>query len=573
MTSKDPIQWYDLHAEEVSTQYESVVPEQVHAWLKDLLPSKSVAILDVGAGSGRDASWLAGFGHDVVAVEPSEKMRSLAQQHHAGSSVKWLSDSLPDLKQVFASGLSFDMILLSAVWMHILPSQRTRTFRKLITLLKPGGVLAITLRNGPAEEERCIYPVSMDELEQLARNHGAYIERRIEDKDKLGREDVSWIQVAIRLPDDGTGALPLLRHITLNDDKSSTYKLALLRTLCRIADGTAGYAHDAGEEHVSIPLGLVALYWIRLFKPLLGAGFPQSSINRGYSKLGFVKDAFRKLDHVSHLDLRIGMQFTGERGDALHQTLKDAAETITRMPAHYITFPNGGQVFPVNRIGRFPKPSSIRLDEVYLTSFGQFHVPRNLWRALQRFDVWIEPALVAEWARLMMFYAERQGRTLNNLEVLNTMVWSEPTRDVKIAREQAIRLMAEDKLFCVWSGKRLTEKNIDVDHCFPWAAWPCDDLWNLMPTHRTVNQKEKRAKLPSDQILRGAQDRIITWWESAYPNVSGSILHDRFITEASASLPTIVESRPQSEDIFAAMNLQRMRLKHDQQIPEWIDLR
>jgi hypothetical protein len=39
------------------------------------------------------------------------------------------------------------------------------------------------------------------------------------------------VQLALRLPDDGTGALPLLRHIIFNDDKSSTYKLALLRVL------------------------------------------------------------------------------------------------------------------------------------------------------------------------------------------------------------------------------------------------------------------------------------------------------------------------------------------------------
>ena len=39
-----------------------------------------------------------------------------------------------------------------------------------------------------------------------------------------------------------SGALPLLRHVILNDAKSSTYKLALLRSLCRIADGSAGLA-------------------------------------------------------------------------------------------------------------------------------------------------------------------------------------------------------------------------------------------------------------------------------------------------------------------------------------------
>jgi hypothetical protein len=79
----------------------------------------------------------------------------------------------------------------------------------------------------------------------------------------------------VRLPHDGTGALPLLRHVGLNDAKSSTYKLTLLRVVTRIADGVAGMARDAGEEHVAVPLGLAGLYWLRLYKPLLEAGLPQ----------------------------------------------------------------------------------------------------------------------------------------------------------------------------------------------------------------------------------------------------------------------------------------------------------
>lgn len=42
-----------------------------------------------------------------------------------------------------------------------------------------------------------------------------------------------WFNVALRMPDDGTGALPLLRHVLLNDPKSAAYKLGLLRALCR----------------------------------------------------------------------------------------------------------------------------------------------------------------------------------------------------------------------------------------------------------------------------------------------------------------------------------------------------
>jgi hypothetical protein len=94
--------------------------------------------------------------------------------------------------------------------------------------------------------------------------------------------------------------LPLLRHVILNDDKSSTYKLGLLRTVCRIADGSAGLARDYNDTHVAIPLGLVALTWIRLYKPLLAGGFPQNPSNQGYDRLGFVKPAFRRLSTVSH---------------------------------------------------------------------------------------------------------------------------------------------------------------------------------------------------------------------------------------------------------------------------------
>ena len=72
------------------------------------------------------------------------------------------------------------------------------------------------------------------------------------------------------------------------------------------------------------------------------------------------------------------------------------------------------------------------------------------------------------------------------------MTWSEPARDVSTARAQAERLLAAGRLHCVWSGKRLSTNNLDIDHCFPWTVWPCGDLWNLMPSHRQVNQREKR---------------------------------------------------------------------------------
>jgi len=267
VASLDPVAWYDAHAGTQAAAYEAITSEQLHGWLTGLLPTAPALVLDVGAGSGRDAAWLARLGHDVVAVEPSVRMRAEAVRRHGDAGVRWLADALPALGATVRLGLAFDLILLSGAWQHVAPGERARAMRKLLGLLRPGGVLALTLRHGPAGAGGAMHPVSLAEVEQLARDHGAVVARTAELADQLGRPEVSWTGVALRLPDDGTGLLPLLRHLILNDQKSATYKLGLLRAVCRAADGQAGLAEAQDEDAVVLPLGLVALNWLRLYLP------------------------------------------------------------------------------------------------------------------------------------------------------------------------------------------------------------------------------------------------------------------------------------------------------------------
>ena len=572
MIGVDAVDWYTANAADVAASYERLPFETVHDWLLDHIPERPGLVLDVGAGSGRDAAALADRGFEVVAVEPSTGMVGEAKGRHPDARIRWVCDRLPGLDATFRLGLSFDFILLSAVWMHVPLTERPRAFRKLITLLKPGGFLAITLREGPADPRRVMHPVSAAEIERLARSHGAFVERTVKSADQLGRSEVHWSQLIVRLPDDGTGALPLLRHIVLNDAKSSTYKLALLRAIARIADGAAGMAHCSDDDHVSVPLGLVALYWLRLFKPLIDADLPQTPSNRGAQGLGFVGDGFRALNDLSHLDLRIGARFVGDTAVALHQALREASDTITRMPAFYMTYPAGGQIMKARRSSRVPRQATIVLDEPYLLAFGELRIPLNIWRALVRFDAWIEPALIAEWLRLMKVYGERQGRQLQDHVLAHAMAWSEPTREVVVARQRALDLLGgERKVFCVWSGRKLTAAVLDIDHCLPWAAWPCGDLWNLLPAHRNVNQHEKRNRLPSAERLRSAQAPMEEWWRNAYVAAPASPLVDRFFAEARASLPSLstVSECPSFDDVFAAVALKRLALKQDQGVPEW----
>lgn len=559
-TSKT-IDFYNRNAASLFNQYQTLTTEQVHgAWLSDYAPSKGV-VLDVGAGSGRDANYFAGKGLDVIAVEPSTGLGDLAKSLTGNGSVKWLNDHLPDMTSVIGLQLKYDLILVSAVWMHIPPTDRPRAFRKLANLLKAGGTLVISLRHGQPDSERPMFDVSAEELERLARQQGLAIERVIDASDELNRSDVQWQTVVLRLPDDGTGAFPLLRSILINDSKSSTYKLALLRSLMRIADGNPGAVLERSEGRVTLPLGLVSLYWARQYKLLLDANIQQSSNpNKG---LGFVTDrGWERLSHFSNLDFAVGNTFHGDDATALHTTLKDISRTIQKMPARYITFPGSDRVIFEVEIPRSTyKPDNIQLDLETLTRYGRISVPENIWDMMARYSCWIEPALINEWVNVMRDY--KNNTALMKHELIKHLEWQDAVRTTQLVRAKIQELNRTTNVRCIWSGSRLTEK-YDVDHCLPFARWPNNDLWNLLPTKTSINAS-KRDRIPTEARLRDSKNRILNWWGEAWEGENS----ERFYTEATLSLPGLNHSKHSIDDVYEALTMQSMRLAEFQSIERW----
>jgi SAM-dependent methyltransferase len=556
------IPYYEQHATRLVTQYESLSFEDVHADLIGILPAPGSTVLDIGAGSGRDAAWLAAKGYDVVAVEPSEAMLAHARAKHTSSRIQWLSDSLPDLAKVRRLGLSFDLILLSAVWMHIPPSDRQRALRKLATLLAPKGRIAISLRLGAPDTERAMHEVSLPELAGLAQQFGLRIVHASDSQDKLGRSEVSWTNVVLGLPDDGLGALPLLRHLILVDEKSSTYKIALLRVLARIADTAAGLArYDA--ESVVVPLGLVSLFWLRMYKPLIEHALPQMPQRTGP---GFVTNSFTSLRSVTAVELRIGSVFGDQTAKHLHQSLSEISQVIRNMPANYLRWPASDKpIFDVTRRRMVPTPSPLQIDEAFLWSLGDFRIPLEIWHALTHYNVWIEPVLVSEWVRLIESYCN-DGRPDVRALAHSLLAWVDPARDTSFARAAVDRMRAAGKpVYCVWSGARLRDE-YDVDHCFPFAAWPCGDAWNLMPASRQVNI-QKSNRLVTQAALERASDTISSWWNDAFLS-HGDGLRRQFFLEASQTLPILVAT-PEPADVIDAMKVHRIRLSKDQGLRPW----
>ena len=584
------IEFYNENACNLAQQYLSKSFEEVHQSWAEFLPSiisnPNARILDLGAGSGRDAKYLADLAQEthleknniqVLAVEPATELLKLGQRATAGTKVKWLTDSLPALTSVTKLEVSFDLILLSAVWMHIAPSERARAIRKLANVLKPGGKIVISLRHGQTEEDftqRKMHVVCADELKKLASDVGLFCKLETpKESDKLGRNHVSWQTVVLQMPDDGTGAFPFIRHVAINDGKSATHKLALLRVLLRIADGHPGAVirreSSPFGDRVILPVGLVALYWCHQYKDLIDRHKFFQTPNKE-PNMGFMTDGgWHKLTHRSASDYRIGNLFTGADATALYRTISASVQNIKKMPCTHITLPNSNKtVFEVdNKTVRVK--DSIFLDLPTLEQWGEFSLPESTWLAFNRYACWIEPVLISEWVKSMATY---QGNVqFKNPEchhhLYRALNWLEPKRTTIEVRNRFEELKSEHEMKCVWSAKKLTN-SYDIDHSLPFARWPNNDLWNLLPADSKINN-QKSDKLPTELKLLSAKSRITDWWKEAWLNADKAPHHHRFFAEANIALPGLGSNNRSVDDLFEALVVQRSRLREMQQLQEW----
>lgn len=152
--------YYDRHALDLADSYEGIPAEAAHPELLKVLKERSSddppSALDVGVGTGQDSAWLASLGHQVTAVEPLNAMLQIARQAHEEKTIRWVSDALPDLNFIRCENKTFDVIVLSAVWMHLAQEERENAVLIIRSLLKPSGVAYITLRPEPTDSTRSI---------------------------------------------------------------------------------------------------------------------------------------------------------------------------------------------------------------------------------------------------------------------------------------------------------------------------------------------------------------------------------------------------------------------------------
>jgi len=187
---------YAEEAEALVKRYESLAFADVHRRVLHLIPTAPCRVLDIGSGTGRDAAAFAAMGHRVVAVEPTAELRTRAMALHPSSLIEWLDDSLPDLARLVTRGDKFDVVMLTAVWMHLDEQQRQRAMPNVASLVQRDGVMIMWLRYGPVPKGRRMFAVSADETVRLAGSEGLRVVVKGEARASTRQVGVSWTRLA-----------------------------------------------------------------------------------------------------------------------------------------------------------------------------------------------------------------------------------------------------------------------------------------------------------------------------------------------------------------------------------------
>src|SRR5438046_5027695 len=85
------------------------------------------------------------------------ELRGGAMLLHSSAMIEWLDDSLPDLAAVRARGEKFDVVMLTAVWMHLDGLQRRQAMPNVVALVRNGGAVILSLRHGPVPPGRRMF--------------------------------------------------------------------------------------------------------------------------------------------------------------------------------------------------------------------------------------------------------------------------------------------------------------------------------------------------------------------------------------------------------------------------------
>ena len=539
-------------------RYEAIDAADIRAVLDRWVPANA-RVLELGCGSGRDARHMKAKGARVTATDGSPALLALAKAEERrlaidGTPVDWQTLTLPvrgeepDFLQANDEG--WDVVFTSGMLQHLDDNELRQTAADIDRWAnEKTTVIVIVPLNHPGSAGRKTHTRDILDYVTLFERMG-FREASRDIKADTGAPGFhcEWATLVFVRADKNDEATKRFRTIIEDDQKTATYKLALLRALCAL-NRTMPRAVRYADGQARLPMGLVIEKWIEYYWQLAGGARMPLQMRRSM-KDGRLRDiAFLpQLNRVRTLCGNNWAAFnrllaTGpedrETQKAVSALLTKVRHTIKAGPLTYITDAENRPIFTYPDMGKGLRAVT-RLD--LRESYGEIAFPAELWQELNRIAPWLEDSIVLEWARVSARFetlaAAGEKEALTLAAILERMMPEPDERDTGLARAFYLDEIRERTLRCIWSHKRLKTDTLAVDHMLPWARFHTNDLWNLMPALNTVNGA-KSDRIPTEARFLDSADDIIGAWRRLEDRWSS-----RFRAEAEIALLKPSESLP-----------------------------
>jgi len=504
------LSYYKSNAREVCSTYAEAVGGVSDYFTSSFLPGSKV--LDVGCAAGRDVARLLELGFDGYGLEPCQELIDAGLQRYPELKGRLEAGGLPHQATRYET---YDGVVCSAVLMHLPSSDLFDALIALRKLLKVDGRLLVSIplerddiHGNRDQHNRLFEPLKPEQLTLLCKRLGLDLINDWDNDDSAGREGIRWVTLLFVKRASVGKPLDRIESVLRNDRKTTTYKLALLRAFCDIAELDDQAVEWLPSGMVALPIQSVAECWLHYYWPLVAAPdlIPQNNSEgkNGGNPIAFKKELSELIalaeDYYGFGEGRLSKQLLTafnldwkkqrlprELSSQLSKTLTKIANTIIKGPVKYS---DQGDMFSYDKSRR------------------AILVESDLWLEFCLTGYWVRDSLLLRWAQLTCDFAKRQTYVTTGLVMELLLLKPDVDREQNIARQI---YQTRSDLRCVWSDKPL-EAKWDVDHALPFALWLNNDLWNLQPANSSVNN-QKRDNVPATDFLLERKDALTDNWE------------------------------------------------------------
>lgn len=198
----DTLNYYETDSKNLSLKYENAHVSEIQELLLTTFEKKA-KLLEIGCGSGRDASFMTKKGFNVIAIDGSKNMIDEAKKIHPELSNILFHKTLPNNLKF---DTKFDSIYSIATLMHLSKDDLEKTILKIYDLLNPTGkfLMSVSLfrddinENGFDKNGRYFLILSFEEWINIFQNTGFKILETKTNKDGLDRTGIEWLTMVVQ---------------------------------------------------------------------------------------------------------------------------------------------------------------------------------------------------------------------------------------------------------------------------------------------------------------------------------------------------------------------------------------